>query len=72
VSGIGGDNKNNYYNQLPQHQIVQNERKITNNLAYNRDNYQRQKRGTNNLLRDNELFGIYESSQNDGINEKTA
>jgi hypothetical protein len=71
VSEVGGNNKNNYYNQLPQHQIVQNERKITNNLAYNRDNYQRQKRETNNLLGDNELFGIYES-QNDGINEKTA
>lgn len=57
--------------QHQQHQIVQNERKITNNLAYNHDNYQliqRQKRETNDLLRDNELFGTYDSSQqNDGI-----
>lgn len=61
------DENNNNNNHPPQYQIVQNERKITNNLAYNRDNYQRQKRETNNLLRDNELFGIYESNQNDGI-----
>lgn len=70
VSGIGENNNRNSH--IPQHQIVQNERKITNNLAYNHDNYQRQKRGTNNLLGDNELFRIYDSSQNDGINEKTA
>jgi hypothetical protein len=67
---VSGDDGNN--NQLPQHQIVQNERKITNNLAYNHDNYQRQKRETNNLLGDNELFGIYESNQNDGTYEKNS
>jgi hypothetical protein len=65
----GGDDNNKKHPQ--QQQIVQNERKITNNLAYNHDNYQlnrRQKRGTNNLLADNELFRSYESSQqNDGI-----
>lgn len=65
---VSGDNNKQ---QPQQHQIVQNERKITNNLAYNHDNYQlnrRQKRGTNNLLGDNELFRTYESSQqNDGI-----
>lgn len=64
-----GEINNNNKPHPQHHQIVQNERKITNNLAYNHngDNYQRQKRETNNLLGDNELFGIYESSQNDGI-----
>lgn len=65
---VSGDINNK---QQRQHQIVQNERKIANNLAYNHDHYQlnrRQKRETNNFLGDNELFRTYESSQqNDGI-----
>lgn len=65
------NNDNNKHHQ--QQQNVQNERKITDHLAFNHDHYQlngvnwrqRFKRATNSLLDDNELFANYES-QNDG------
>lgn len=72
---INNDNNNNQQ-QPPQN--VQNERKITDHLANNHDHYQlnginwrqRFKRATNNLFEDNELFVNYESSQNDGNDNK--
>lgn len=71
------NNDNNKHHQ-PQQQNVQNERKITDHLTFNHDHYQlnginwrqRFKRAANNLFEDNELFANYESSQNDGNNNK--
>lgn len=70
------NNDNNKQHQ--HHQNVQNERKITEHLAFNHDHYQlngvnwrqRFKRAANNLFEDNELMANYESSQNDGNNNK--
>lgn len=69
---------NNKQQHQQQQQNVQNERKITDHLAYNHDHYQlngfnwrqRLKRAANNLFEDNELFANYESSQNDGNDNK--
>lgn len=75
---INNDNSNNNNRQHQPPQNVQNERKIADHLANNHDHYQlngvnwrqRFKRATNNLFEDNELFVNYESSQNDGNDNK--
>lgn len=72
------NNANNKNHQQQHHQNVQNERKIDDHLAFNHDHYQlnginrrqRFKRAANNLFEDNELLANYESSQNDGNNNK--